>query len=180
MSLEDTELTIGGVSFKGVYIAILLSLATTLGGGVWTASSLYSRLEALEALDIPELGPIEEKLLTAEQDLKGEIELIQQELQANDVSQLQGKLAALGVNLQTIAEQQGKLLLIGDKVTKLENDIQAMRGVVAAAEVATNSLKDGQGDRNRIEDKLKKIDTEIDDLWSGMDYLSNPLNQEEL
>ena len=159
-----------------MYIAILLSLATTLGGGVWTASSLYSRLEALEALDIPELGPIEEKLLTAEQDLKGEIELIQQELQVNDVSQLQGKLATLGVNLQTIAEQQGKLLLIGDKVTKLENDIQAMRGVVAAAEVATNSLKDGQGDRNRIEDKLKKIDTEIDDLWSGMDYLSNPLN----
>ncbi len=50
-------------------------------------------------------------------------------------------LRTLGVNLQTIAEQQGKLLLIGDKVTKLENDIQAMRGVVAAAEVATNSLK---------------------------------------
>jgi len=153
-----------------------MSLATTLGGGVWTASSLYSRLEALEALDIPELGPLEEKLLTAEQDLKGEIELIQQELQANDVSQLQGKLATLGVNLQTIAEQQGKLLLIGDKVTKLENDIQAMRGVVAAAEVATNALKDDKVDRSRVEDRLKKIDTEIDDIWSGMDYLSNPLN----
>ena len=157
-----------------------MSLATTLGGGVWTASSLYSRLEALEALDIPELGPLEEKLLTAEQDLKGEIELIQQELQANDVSQLQGKLATLGVNLQTIAEQQGKLLLIGDKVTKLENDIQAMRGVVAAAEVATNALKDDKVDRSRVEDRLKKIDTEIDDIWSGMDYLSNPLNQEQV
>jgi len=176
VSLEDAELTIGGVSFKGVYIAILLSLSTTIGGGVWTASSLYSRLEALEVLDIPELGPLEEKLLTAEQDLKSEIELIKQELEVNDVSQLQGKLATLGVSLQTIAEQQSKLLLIGDKVTKLENDIQSMRGVVAAAEVATNALKDGQFDRNRIEDKLKKIDTEIDDLWSGMDYLSNPLN----
>jgi hypothetical protein len=51
-----------------------------------------------------------------------------------------------------------------------------MRGVVAAAEVATNSLKDSQVDRNRVEDRLKKIDTEIDDIWSGMDYLSNPLN----
>ena len=40
MSLEETELKIGGTSFKGVYIAILFSLATTLGGGVWTASSL--------------------------------------------------------------------------------------------------------------------------------------------
>ena len=176
MSLEDTELTIGGVSFKGVYIAILLSLATTLGGGVWTASSLYSRLEALEALQIPELAPLEEQLLKVGQDLETKIELIEQELRANDVSQLQGKLATLGVNLQTIADQQGKLLLISDKVTKLENDIQAMRGVVAAAEVATNSLKDSQVDRNRVEDKLKKIDTEIDDIWSGMDYLSNPLN----
>ena len=176
MSLEDTELTIGGVSFKGVYIAILLSLATTLGGGVWTASSLYSRLEALEALQIPELAPLEEQLLKVGQDLETKIELIEQELRANDVRQLQGKLATLGVNLQTIADQQGKLLLISYKVTKLENDIQAMRGVVAAAEVATNSLKDSQVDRNRVEDRLKKIDTEIDDIWSGMDYLSNPLN----
>jgi hypothetical protein len=176
MSLAETELTIGGTSFKGVYIAILLSLSTTLGGGVWTASSLYSRLEALEALDIPELGPLEERLLTAEQDLKGEIELIQQELQANDVSQLQGKLATLGVNLQTIAEQQGKLLLINDKVSELGSDIQSMKGVVAAAEVATNALKDDKVDRIRVEDRLKKIDTEIDDIWSGMDYLSNPLN----
>jgi chromosome segregation ATPase len=176
MSLAETELTIGGTSFKGVYIAILLSLSTTLGGGVWTASSLYSRLEALEALDIPELGPLEERLLTAEQDLKGEIELIQQELQANDVSQLQGKLATLGVNLQTIAEQQGKLLLINDKVSELGSDIQSMKGVVAAAEVATNALKDDKVDRSRVEDRLKKIDTEIDDIWSGMDYLSNPLN----
>tara|TARA_R110000824_G_scaffold6641_1_gene30712 strand:+ start:31 stop:561 length:531 start_codon:yes stop_codon:yes gene_type:complete len=176
MSLEDTELTIGGVSFKGVYIAILLSLATTLGGGVWTASSLYSRLEALEALQIPELAPLEEQLLKVGQDLETKIELIEQELRANDVSQLQGKLATLGVNLQTIADQQGKLLLISDKVTKLENDIQAMRGVVAAAEVATNALKDDKVDRSRVEDRLKKIDTEIDDIWSGMDYLSNPLN----
>ena len=180
MALEDTELTIGGVSFKGVYIAILLSLATTLGGGVWTASSLYSRLEALEALDIPELGPIEESLLTTEQNLQTQIELIQQELVDNDVNQLQGKLAALGVNLKTIADQQGKLLLISDKVTKLENDIQSMRGVVAAAEVATNAIKDEKVGRERVEDRLNKIDTEIDDIWSGMDYLSNPLNQEEL
>ena len=54
MALEDTELKIGNTSFKGVYIAILLSLATTLGGGVWTASSLYSRLTAVEAVEIPD------------------------------------------------------------------------------------------------------------------------------
>jgi hypothetical protein len=120
MSLAETELTIGGTSFKGVYIAILLSLATTLGGGVWTASSLYSRLEAVEALQIPDIVPLEENIASVESSLTGRIDLIQQELIANDVGQLQGKLAELGVNLKTIADQQTSLLLINDRVIELE------------------------------------------------------------
>ena len=63
MSLAETELTIGGTSFKGVYIAILLSLATTLGGGVWTASSLYARLEAVEKKTIPDIAPLQKQIL---------------------------------------------------------------------------------------------------------------------
>jgi len=169
MSLAETELTIGGTSFKGVYIAILMSLATTLGGGVWTASSLYSRLESLEALKIPKLGPLEEQLLKAEQDLKIKIELIEQELTANDVSQLQGKLATLGVNLETIATQQAKLLTINDKVIELEKELESMRVTVTQAELIAKDLQD-------VDSKIKKINTEIEDLWSGMDYLSNPLN----
>lgn len=176
MSLAETELTIGGTSFKGVYIAILLSLATTLGGGVWTASSLYSRLEAVEALQIPELGPLEDSLLTIKKDLQTQIDLIQQELIDNDVNQLQGNLATLGVNLKTIAEQQGKLLSIQEKVINLEKDIESMRSVVATAEMTTNSMKSGQNDLQKMNDRLGRIETEIDDLWSGMDYLSNPLN----
>jgi len=176
MSLADTELTIGGTSFKGVYIAILVSLATTLGGGVWTASSLYSRLEAVENKTIPDIVPIEEEIIRIETDLSSEIELIQQELIANDVSQLQGKLAALGVNLNTIAEQQVKLLAIKEKVTELENDIESMRGVVAAAEVVSSGFQSMQADRERVESKLSKLDKEVEDLWAGMDYLSNPLN----
>lgn len=169
MSLAETELTIGGTSFKGVYIAILLSLATTLGGGVWTASSLYSRLEAVEALQIPDIVPLEEEIATVESSLSGRVDLIQQELIANDVGQLQGKLAELGVNLKTIADQQTSLLLINDRVIELEKEIETMRATVAKAELMTKDLED-------VDSKLKKMDTEIEDLWSGMDYLSNPLN----
>jgi len=169
MSLAETELTIGGTSFKGVYIAILLSLATTLGGGVWTASSLYSRLEAVEALQIPDIVPLEENIASVESSLTGRIDLIQQELTANDVGQLQGKLAELGVNLKTIADQQTSLLLINDRVIELEKEIETMRATVAKAELMTKDLED-------VDSKLKKVDTEIEDLWSGMDYLSNPLN----
>lgn len=157
MSLEETELNIGGTSFKGVYIAILFSLATTLGGGVWTASSLYARLEAVEVVSIPNIVPLEEKIL-----------LIEQELSANDVSQLQGKLAALGVNLQTIIDQQAKLLLIDDNVTSLEKEIEAMKATVAKAEIVTEKV-------TGFEAKTIAIKREVEDLWSAMDYLSNPL-----
>ena len=157
MSLAETELNIGGTSFKGVYIAILFSLATTLGGGVWTASSLYGRLEAVEAVSIPNIAPLEEKIL-----------LIEQELSANDVSQLQGKLATLGTNLQTIIDQQEKLLLIDENVNDLEKDIESMRAIVAKAEIVTEKV-------TGFETKIISIKREVEDLWSAMDYLSNPL-----
>ena len=168
MSLAETELTIGGTSFKGVYIAILLSLATTLGGGVWTASSLYARLEAVESRSIPTISHIEEQAITDKQELLSAIKLIEQELADNDVSQLQGKLAALGVNLQTIIDQQAKLLLIDENVNSLEKDIETMKATVAKAELMTNNL-------TKLDGQLKTISREIEDLWQGMDYLSNPL-----
>ena len=98
MSLESSELTIGGQTFKGAWIAVVLAIGSTIGGGVWTASSLYSRLEAVEAVQIPNIVPLEEEVL-----------LIKQELEANDVSKLQGKLAELGTNLVVIKDQQSGL-----------------------------------------------------------------------
>lgn len=157
MSLAETELTIGGTSFKGVYIAILLSLATTLGGGVWTASSLYSRLEAVESQSIPDIAPLEEKIL-----------LVEQELQANNVSQLQGKLSELGVNLVTIKDQQSSLLDIKTKVTDLDKDIETMKAQVTESKLIAEGV-------SGFSKSIKNIEREIEDLWSGMDYISNPL-----
>ena len=94
--------------------------------------------------------------------------LIKQELKDNDVSQLQGKLATLGVNLITIMEQQEKLLLIDENVDDLEKDIETMKATVAKAELMTKSMQD-------LQTKINVITREIDDLWKGMDYISNPL-----
>ncbi len=157
MSLAETELTIGGTSFKGVYVAILLSLATTLGGGVWTASSLYSRLEAVESQQIPDIVPLEEKIL-----------LVEQELEANDVGQLQGKLAELGVNLVTIKDQQAALLDIKTKVTDLEKDIEGMKSTVKQAELITAKSED-------IDKRIQAIGRDLDSVWEALDYVSNPL-----
>jgi predicted nucleic acid-binding Zn-ribbon protein len=157
MSLEDTELKIGGTSFKGVYIAIVLSLATSLGGGVWTASSLYSRLQDVEARSIPDIEPTIQ-----------EISLIKQQLTDNDVSQLKAKLAELGTNLATIMEQQDKLLNIQSQVIDLEKEIEAMKGTVTEAKLLADGVTD-------LSNNVKVTQQEINDLWKGLDYLSNPL-----
>ena len=169
MSLEDTELTIGGTSFKGVYIAILLSLATTIGGGVWTASSLYSRLETAESRYIPDILPLEERTVADKQELLSQIQLIKQALEDNNVSQLQGKLAALGVNLETIIDQQQTLLLLSEEVNDLEKEIETMKATVTTAQIVTEKVVGFDG-------KVTAMNREINDLWSAMDFLSeNPL-----
>jgi len=138
VSLESTELKIGDTSFKGVWIAIVLGIGSTIGGGVWTASSLYSRLEAVEAQQIPDISPIRENLAT------------------------------LGTRLETLLSQQEKLLELNTDVSKLSNDIEAMKGTVAKAEIIINDIGD-------TEVKFKTLTKEVEDLWQGMDYLSNPL-----
>jgi len=80
MSLSETELKIGKTSFKGVYIAIVLSMASSLSAVIWSASSLYARLEAVEARKIP------------------------------DTTEIKNNLVKLGTNLDTIMEQQKQLL----------------------------------------------------------------------
>lgn len=156
MTLKDTELKIGGVQFKGIYVAILLSLATSLAGIIWTASTLYTRLETVEKRSIPNVKPMQE-----------DINLIKQQLTDNDVSQLQAKLATLGTNLTTILEQQAKLLELNSEVSTLSKEIEAMKGTVAAAEVITKDNQD-------IADRVVVLQKEAEDLWEAVQYLSNP------
>ena len=157
MSLEDTELKIGNTSFKGVWIAIVLGIGSTIGGGVWTASSLYSRLEAVEVRSIPDVKPIKE-----------DISLIKQQLADNDVSQLKAKLAELGTNITTIMEQQTRLLTLQQEVADLEKEIETIRSSVTEAKLIAESVAG-------VDDRMKKVEREIDDLWEGLDYVSNPL-----
>jgi peptidoglycan hydrolase CwlO-like protein len=138
MSLEKSELNINGTSFKGVWIAIVMTIGTSIGGTVWTASSLYSRLEALESKKIPNISPLRENLGT------------------------------LGTRLDTLLSQQEKLLELNTDVSKLANEIEAMKGTVAKAEIIIENIGDVDG-------KIKTLTKEVEDLWQGMDYLSNPL-----
>jgi len=157
VSIENSELKIGNQTFKGAWIAVVLAIGSTIGGGVWTASSLYSRLESVEARNIPNVQPMQE-----------EIQLIKQQLLDNDVSQLQAKLATLGTNLVTITEQQEKLLELKSELSTLSKEIEAMKGTVAKAEIITNDMGD-------VDERLQTLNQEVLDLWRAADDLANPL-----
>ena len=150
-------MNIDGVKFTAAQMAIVATLVTSIAGGIWTASSVYSRLEAVEAYEIPDTAPLHEDVAT-----------IRQELEDNDVAQLQGKLATFGTNLKTIMEQQAKLLSIQERMVEVEKEMEAMKVIVEKAELKTKEL---QG----VEDQMKVFKREIQELWDGMDYLSNPL-----
>ena len=126
MALDDLELNIGGQSFKGVYVAVVLSFASTLAGGIWTASEFFSRLEAQEAA-VEAAGvtattlqarfkDLRESQLEALQGYEVTISNMKQSLDDNDVQGLQGKLAELGTNLEAIMEAQKGLLDLRDSL----------------------------------------------------------------
>lgn len=110
--LADTEVNIGGTKLKGVWIAIVLTIGTSIGGTVWTASSLYSRLEAVETRPIP------------------------------DTTEMQEQLVALGSNLETIMERQKELISLQERVVDVEKLVTGMQVTVEKAEIATATSND--------------------------------------
>jgi archaellum component FlaC len=170
-AMNDIELDVGGTKFKGIYITILLSFASTIGGGIWTASEFFNRLESQEtavqdALSLrAELDTVVSELNATTSGFSNTITGVTQRLDDNNVAGLQGKLAELGTNLEAIMSRQAELLDLREKVSNLEATMGQQTIMVET------QLKDISGHQ----DKMNKIQREIDDLWNGMDALSNPL-----
>ena len=134
MSLEDTELTIGGTKLRGVWIAIVLSIGTTLAGGIWAVAEFYGRIESVEDA------------------VAGN----------GDTAQ---KLTVLGTNLETIMENQKQLLDLRDRIAEVEK-------TTVENDLLVEQFKEKV---DGISGRFKKINREIDDIWKGLDALSNPL-----
>lgn len=158
MSLEGVELNVNGTSFKGVWVAIVLSMATSLGGGIWAASQFFARIDGIEgrlaAIKVPDLTDITDR-----------ISLVEQRLTDQNISGLQGKLSELGTNLEQIMERQKELLDLRDRIEDAEKK---------AGESAI-TVKNQADTVEKYDDEVKKLNREVNDLWNAMDALSNPL-----
>lgn len=177
MAIEDLELNVGGTQIKGVWIAILFTFASTIGGGIWTASEFFSRLEALEnAVSDATAGTavIEgrfEDLRTAQsktlQDYQVSISNMQQQLNDNNVSELQGKLAELGANLEAIMKAQGELLDLRDRISSVEKSN-------SETVITVNAKIEALG---AVDERIRRLQRDMDDAWTAMDELANPLGK---
>jgi|TARA_B100000085_G_C18555035_1_gene517377 prefoldin subunit 5 len=156
--LDGVELNVNGTSFKGVWIAIVLSMATSIGGGIWAASQFFARIDGIEerlnAIQVPDLTDITDR-----------VGLVEQRLVDQNIAGLQGKLAELGANLEQIMERQRELLDLRDRVETAER--QAGESAITVESQADIVSK--------YDDRMQSLRREIDDLWNAMDAVSNPL-----
>jgi len=175
--VNNLELDVGGTKIKGVWLAILLSFSSTIGGGIWAASEFFSRLETLEK-SVVSAGSqstevrsgfveLEEGMLKTLAEYNTKIATVSQQLSDNNVSELQGKLSEFSANLVNISEQQKSLLTLRELVSELDKM------------VAENNLivQQSAKDYNNYTQEMNLLKTEIDDLWKGLDAATNPLSQ---
>ena len=150
--MQDIELNVGGTKFKGIYFAILISFATTIGGGLYGAFEFINRMSVAEA-DISSIS-------VALGELKAEERLtkIENDLEAVDIDQLQGKLAELGTTLINIMDQVRKL----DTVE--QNSQNSINTVTRLNEQMVQLQKD-----------METLQVDMDDAWTAMDAIANPL-----
>lgn len=171
MALEDLEVNVGGTQIKGVWIAIVFTFASTIGGGIYASAEFFARLEALEssvtgatAETAVVQGRFDDLRDSQSERLQGyqvAISNMEQQLADNNISELQGKLAELGTNLEAIMKAQQDLLDLRDRIAAVE---KSNSEAVLTVNNRVQSLE-------KTERVLKRVDTEIENLWTALDSL---------
>ena len=174
MALEDLEVNVGGTSIKGVWIAIVITFGSTIGGGIWTASQFFAQLneqseavvEATAKADalIARFEDLKEQSNTRLQGMDVSLSNMEQAISTADVENLQGKLSELGANLEQIMKSQAELLDIRDRIAGAEK-------TVSESEIKVNAKLESL---DSIDARLKRFERDMDDVWTAIDAL-NPL-----
>lgn len=174
MALEDLEVNVGGTSIKGVWIAIVFTFGSTIGGGIWAASQFFSQLseqseavvEASARADalVARFEDLKEQSNTRLQAMEVSLSNMEQAIDTADVENLQGKLTELGTNLEQIMKAQGELLDIRDRISSAEK-------TVGESEIRVNSKLENL---KTLDARLKRFERDMDDVWTAVDAV-NPL-----
>jgi len=158
MSLQDSELTISGIKFKGIYLAIGFTIISTISGFIYGFAEFMGRIDTLEsqlsAIVVPELAPFERR-----------ISLIEENLTQSEIGTLQARLATLAANLETIMQQQQLLLDLRDRINTNTDIVEDNQILVASIERTVDEY----------EEAMREFASEVDQLWDAFDALNSPL-----
>lgn len=162
--LNDLEVNIGGLKLKGIWIAVAISVSSSIAGIIWGASELMYRISTIESnvedvqASVPNIKPLEEK-----------VAIIEEKINANNITGLQGKLAELDSLLNNIKERQVESITSSKELQDKINEMQKEWLIIKSEYVQMGkSLK-------QAETATKKFKAELDDLWKGLDAVSSPL-----
>lgn len=134
--MDDTELKVGGYTFRLVHLAFALPLFSGVAGGAYWGYDVLNRF-----LDV-------ESGFEEVQGAMGRIQALEQTVGDNDVANLQAQLSSISTNMATILEQQRTLLDlrsavekatiltdgIDDKLRRLQDDIDSTWDAIDALE----------------------------------------------
>ena len=144
--MEDTELKVGGFTFRGWYIAAALPILSAISGGIYYGYDTLNRFYDVEA-GIDLVTTEADMFNVRATDFNSRIQALEQAVQDNDVRGLNTRLSTISTQMQTILEQQKELL-------DLRSQVERSTGI-------TDSLGD----------KLDEYQTEIEDIWKAYDSL---------
>lgn len=126
MSLEDTELKIGSVNLKGVWIAIVVSIATTMAGGIWAVAEFYARIEKVESA-VTAIPDASDKLIELGANLESIMENQKQLLDMRDrVSEMEKIMGESVIKVEQAAGQVGQIKTIKKEIDDLWRGMDAL------------------------------------------------------
>jgi hypothetical protein len=105
---DETELKVGGFTFKGVYLAAALPLFGSLTGGIYYGYDVVNRFWGVEE-------SVNEVLSATSR-----IRSLEQTISSNNVSGLNTQLSQISTQMVSILEQQKTLLDLRSKVERAE------------------------------------------------------------
>jgi len=150
--IEESEVKVGGFTFKGWDIAAALPILSALSGGIYYGYDTVQRFYDVETgieLVITETDMFNVRA----SEFNSRIQALEQAVADNDVRGLNTRLSTISTQMQTILEQQKELL-------DLRSQVERSTGIT-----------------DTLGDKLDLYQTEIDDIWKAYDSLvDNPLN----
>ena len=150
--MEDTELKVGGFTFRGWYIAAALPILSAISGGIYYGYDTLNRFYAVET-GIDLVTTEADMFNVRATDFNSRIQALEQSVADNDVRGLNTRLSTISTQMQTILEQQKDLL-------DLRSQVERSTGIT-----------------DTLGDKLDEYQVEIDDIWKAYDSLANnPLN----